>query len=40
VDMRSRTLHEEWLARLPGAVLRLEDNQCSRRSVGADRSFG
>jgi adenylate kinase family enzyme len=27
VDMRSRTLHEEWLARLPGAVLRLEDNQ-------------
>jgi len=27
VEMRSRTLHEAWLARLPGAVLRLEDNQ-------------
>jgi adenylate kinase family enzyme len=27
VETRSRTLHEAWLARLPGAVLRLEDNQ-------------
>jgi len=27
VEMRSRTLHEAWLARLPGAVLRLENNQ-------------
>jgi hypothetical protein len=27
VDMRSLTLHETWLAKLPGAVLRLEDNQ-------------
>jgi len=27
LEMRSRTLHEAWLARLPGAVLRLENNQ-------------
>lgn len=26
MEMRSRTLHEAWLARLPGPVLRLEGN--------------
>ncbi|MGH7769568.1 MAG: hypothetical protein ACREQP_19140 [Candidatus Binatia bacterium] len=27
LEMRSRTLHEAWLARLPGAVLRLEGDR-------------
>lgn len=27
LEMRSRTLHEAWLATLPGAILRLEDDR-------------